>query len=175
MMMTWLFLAGVALIFIFSFVVLFGAPFLPTLKARTTDALDLLDLKPGQRLLELGSGDGRILREAAKRGIYATGYELNPLLVMWSWLVSFKYRKFITIKLGNYWQAKWPATDGIYTFLLNPYMQKLDTKITQEIRHDVKVVSFAFKIPDKKAAAELNGMFFYEYRYKAARRAKSLR
>ncbi len=131
--MTELFIAGVFLVLVFSFVIAFGAPFLPTLSARTTDALDLLDLKPGQTLLELGSGDGRILRAAAERGIKSIGYELNPLLVLWSKLISWRNRSLITIKWGNYWRQKWPATDGIYVFLLEPYMKKLDKKITREI------------------------------------------
>src|SRR6185295_2133181 len=115
---------GLMVILIFSFVIAFGAPYLPTLRIRTNDALDLLDLKPGEVMLELGSGDGRILRAAAERGITAIGYELNPLLVWYSHLVCFKYRKLVTVKCRNYWQVKLPNCDGIYVFLLNPYMAK---------------------------------------------------
>lgn len=161
--MMWLFLVGVFLILVFSFVIIFGAPFLPTLKVRTPEALDLLDLKPGQTLLELGSGDGRILRAAAERGIHAIGYELNPLLVLWSKLTNWKYRALITVKWGNYWRHTWPVTDGIYVFLLNPFMQKLDTKITQDITSKVKLVSFAFEIPGKRPIKEINGLFLYVY------------
>ena len=64
----------------FSFVLLFGAPFLPTLKKQIDEALDLLDLKPGETMLELGCGDGRILLAATQRGLSVVGYELNPIL-----------------------------------------------------------------------------------------------
>lgn len=161
--MTILFLLGVFVVLIFSFVVVFGAPFLPTLKARTPEIFELLNLKPGQTLLELGSGDGRILRAAAERGIYAIGYELNPVLVLWSRLVNWKYRKYITVRWGNYWRHALPTTDGIYVFLLNPYMKKLDTKIIQDTTQKVRVVSFAFAIPGKKPIKELNGLFLYTY------------
>lgn len=162
--MTILLLAGVFFILIFSFVIFFGAPFLPTLKVKTEEALDLLDLKAGQTLVELGSGDGRILRAAAERGIYAIGYELNPLLVIWTMLIHWRKRKFITIHWGNYWRKKLPVTDGIYVFLLDRYMKKLDTKITQEISRNVKLVSFAFEIPNKKPTKQKNGLFLYTYR-----------
>lgn len=33
----------------------------------------------GLRLVDFGSGDGRIVAWAAKKGMHATGYELNPL------------------------------------------------------------------------------------------------
>jgi hypothetical protein len=144
-------------------VIAFGAPFLPTLKVRTDDIFDLLDLKPGQTLVELGSGDGRILRAAAKRGIKSIGYELNPVLVLYSYLRSFKYRKLIRHRLGNYWNKKLPACDGIYVFLLNPFMPKLHNKITQEISGSVKVVSFAFEIPNKKPTTEKHGLYLYRY------------
>ncbi len=161
--MTFLILIGVFFILIFSFVIAFGAPFLPTLKARTPEVFDLLKLKPGQTLVELGSGDGRILRAAAERGINAIGYELNPLLVLWSHLRTWKYRKLIKVHWGNYWMQKLPQTDAIYVFLLNPYMKKLDTKIIQETTKKVKVVSFAFEIPGRTATASKNGLFLYKY------------
>ncbi len=165
--MTWLILLGVFFVLIFSFVIAFGAPFLPTLKARTPDIFNLLDMKPGQSLLELGSGDGRILRAAAERKIYAIGYELNPVLVVWSMLINWKYRKYIKVHWGNYWRVKLPVTDAIYVFLLNPYMKKLDTKITLEMKSrktvSLKVCSFAFQIPGKKPVKELNGLYLYKY------------
>lgn len=166
--MTWVFLIAVLLLLVFSFVVLFGAPFLPTLRASTAEALDLLDLKPGQTLLELGSGDGRVLREAAKRGIRAIGYELNPVLVIWTKVVNWKYRRLITVHWGNYWRTPLPVTDGIYVFLLQKYMKKLDTKIAQDklawhTKKPLRLVSFAFEIPGKKTAKVHKGLFLYTY------------
>ena len=162
--MTWLFVAIIITVVLFGMVVLFGAPYLPTLRAQSIEALDLLDLRPGQTLLELGSGDGRILREAAKRGIYAIGYELNPLLVVWSMYLSLRYRRYITVKWCNFWRHKLPATDGIYVFLLDRYMPKLNNKIEQDISGNVKLVSFAFAIPGKKPAEESNGLKLYRYK-----------
>ncbi len=158
----WSFAATVFVLFVF--VIAFGAPFLPTLKSRTPDALKLLNLKPGQTLVELGSGDGRLLKLAAEQGVYAIGYELNPILVVWTYVSCWRYRKYITVHLGNFWHKKLPPTDGIYTFLLDPYMEKLDKKITQEITRKVKLVSFAFEIPHKKPSKEINGMRLYEYK-----------
>ena len=51
---------GVVLILAFGAVMLVGAPYLPTLGKQVNSALDLLDLKKGQRLLELGAGDGTV-------------------------------------------------------------------------------------------------------------------
>jgi hypothetical protein len=147
----------------FSFVLLFGAPFVPTLKEQQAQALDLLDLKKGQTLIELGSGDGRFLLAAAKRGIRATGYELNPLLFIISLLVTFKYRRLISVHLLSYWLARWPITDGIYVFLTEKFMTRLNKKIVQQGYHGLKLVSYAAQIPGKKASKRLGPMYLYKY------------
>lgn len=160
-------------ILLFSFVILRGAPYLPTLKRQIEDALDLLELKEGQTLLELGSGDGRFLYVAAKRGVYSVGYELNPLLVIWTRLRYFRYRKFISVTWGDYWKTDWPESDGMYVFLLQKYMKKLDTKIVQylsqpnticEQHKNYKVVSFGFTIPDRKPIKTKKGLSLYNYK-----------
>jgi hypothetical protein len=147
----------------FSFVIAFGAPYLPTLKGQVPKALDLIDLKPGQTLLELGSGDGRVLMAAAERGICAIGYELNPLLVLYSRLRTRRYGNLVRVVWGDFWAKRLPPADGIFVFLLNPYMQKLDNKIVQESSKPVKLVSFAFKIPGRKATKEANSLYLYQY------------
>lgn len=153
------------LILIFGFVVFFGAPYLPTMRKQTEDALDLLNLKEGETLLELGSGDGRFMLAAAKRGITCVGYELNPLLVIWSKILCWRYRDRVTVKMANYWSVQWPAADGIYVFLLQKYMSKLDKKVIQYVKKngECRLVSFAFTIPDKKPILKRGGLSLYKY------------
>jgi 16S rRNA A1518/A1519 N6-dimethyltransferase RsmA/KsgA/DIM1 with predicted DNA glycosylase/AP lyase activity len=156
----------IAIMFLtFTFVIAFGAPFLPTLSPQVNNALDLIDLKPGQTLLELGSGDGRVLVAAAERGLNVIGYELNPILALYSHLKTYKYRGQVKVVWGNFWKRKWPLTDGIFVFLMQPYMEKLDTKIVHQYtgKH-VKLVSFAFDIKSKKPAKTHHGLFLYEYK-----------
>lgn len=163
-MITWLMLVAGGLILLFGFVVLFGAPYLPTLSRQQTAAFEMLDLKPGQTLIELGSGDGRVLRGAAQRGLGAIGYELNPVLVIISRLVTWKYRKQVRIVWGDFWREDWPAADAIFTFLLDRYMPELDKKITQYKHKPVKLLSYAFKVPKKKIVQHRQGLYLYEYR-----------
>jgi SAM-dependent methyltransferase len=148
---------------IFIFTVIFGAPYFPSRHEHVERALRLIDLQPGQYLLELGSGDGRVLIAAAKKGIRVTGYEINPLLFAWSWLRTRRYRQHVTVILGSYWNRPLPNADGIYVYLLKPYMQKLDQKLSADIRRPTKVVSFIYSIPDKKPAKTERGLFLYEY------------
>jgi hypothetical protein len=154
----------VVLIICFGGVLLFGAPYLPTLKPQIEAALKMADLKPGDTLIELGSGDGRVMLAAAKQGINVVGYELNPILAAISWLRTLMYKKHTATIWGDFWQKDWPEHQAIFTFLLPKYMSKLDKKVMQSKHKPVKLVSFAFEIPGKQPAAQKDGVFLYVYR-----------
>lgn len=162
--MLWLELTALVIIGCFSFVLLFGAPYLPSLTKSSQSALDMLNLKPGQTMLELGCGDGKVLRMAARRGINCVGYELNPILALVAWLGTRHYRDKIKIIWGDYWQKPWPPAEGIYGFILPRYMAKLDNKITQQANKPVRLVSFAFAIPARAHDATRDGAYLYNYK-----------
>lgn len=147
----------------FGFVLIHGAPYLPTQKRQAEAALDLLGLKKGQVLYELGCGDGRMLRRAAERGLSGVGYELNPLLVVVARLATWRYRKRIRIVWGNFWKADLNPADGVYVFLLERFMNQLDTKLTEKTDKSFPVVSYAFRIPGRKAVRQDSGMYLYKY------------
>jgi SAM-dependent methyltransferase len=153
----------VGIILCFGFVLLFGPPYLPTLSKQMQIALTVADLQPGQTLLELGCGDGKVLIAAAERGVRAIGYELNPLLVIVCKLRTWRYRKLVRVHWGNFWAKNWPVTDVIFIFGLPRIMKRLDTKIVQECSKPVKLVSFAFEIPGKKPNQKQGGVYRYDY------------
>lgn len=144
----------------FAAVVLRGAPYVPTLDAQAKAALELLDLAAGQTLLELGSGDGKVLVAAARAGLNVVGIELNPLLVIVSWLRTLRYRKQVRIIWGDFWRVEWPECDGVFSFLLGRFMPRLDERM-KGVRKPL--ASFAFQIPGKKITAEKAGVYLYRY------------
>lgn len=158
-----LIVCGFALLF--AVVVFVGAPYLPTMKPQVAAAFTLFDLKKGQTLLELGCGDGRVLTEAAKRGYRAVGIELNLVLVLVALWRTRHYRKNVRVIWGNYWLKPWPESDGVFTFLINKFMPKLDTRMQ---KYGGKLVSVAFKIPGKQPVKELDGVYLYSFKKKLA-------
>jgi SAM-dependent methyltransferase len=144
----------------FGGVLLVGAPYLPTLHKQIETALDLLDLKPGQTLLELGCGDGKVLLAAARRGLNVVGIELNPFLVLAARLKTWRYRRQVRVLWGDFWRVSWPACDAVFTFLLDRFMLKLDTKMRSVKK---PLVSFAFRIPNRSPDAEKAGVYLYRY------------
>jgi hypothetical protein len=162
--MWWLFGLALVVVACFSLVLLRGAPYLPTLRPQVTTAFELLELRPGETMLELGCGDGKVLVAAAQRGIKSIGYELNPLLAGVAWLRTRRYRRLVRVVWGDYWLRQWPEHQAIFAFLLPRFMDKLDKKITQESSKPVKLVSFAFTIPGRRATTKSAGIFRYDYK-----------
>lgn len=165
--MFWVLIILLFIAFCFGFVLLFGAPYLPTLTKQAETALDLAGLQPGQTLLELGCGDGKVLIAAAERGWTVVGYELNPILASIAWIRTRRYGRRVKVICGNFWSVRWPEADAIFVFLLDKYMNRLDKKIVQDIilptGRPLKLVSFAFPIPDKQPADMRSGIYLYLY------------
>lgn len=164
--MHWLLLGAIITVLCFGFVLLFGPPYLPTMNKQVRIAIEMINLKPGQTLLELGSGDGKVLRAAAEAGVYAVGFELNPILVVISRLRTWRYRKYVRVVWGNFWNSTdWPTADGIFVFILQKHMPRLDKIIIDWPHKPVRLVSFAFPIPHKKPLQQSSkGVYLYEYR-----------
>ena len=160
-----LFYILIFIILCFGFVVIFGAPYLPTLKRQSDQALDLLQLKSGQTFLDLGSGDGRLLIWAARNDLNAVGIELNPILYVISKIITFRYRKKVKIIYGNFWSQSWPKVEGIYIFLHPRFMTKFLSKLKKEYSSsEVKVVSYAFKLPGVTIKKESGALYYYEFK-----------
>lgn len=162
--MIWLALIVIVFLLSFGVVLLFGAPYLPTLTPQVNEALKLSKLKAGDTLLELGCGDGKVLIAAAKLGIYAIGYELNPFVALVAWLRTRQYKSLVKIVFGNFWTAQWPKANAVFTFLLPKYMSKLDSKMSHYKHKPTILISNAFVIPNKPIDAQKNGVNLYIYK-----------
>lgn len=150
---------GVVLV-CFAGVLLVGAPYLPTLRPQIQAGFALLNLPKGGTILELGSGDGKVLLYAAQHGYRAVGIELNPILCAVAWVRTWRYRKSVRIICGNMWSVQWPAADGVYTFLLDRFMPRLDDRMKTYGR---PLVSVAYQVPGRSSDAERSGVYLYRY------------
>ena len=70
-----------------------GALYVSTSGPRISAFMDAVPMKAGQLLVDIGCGDGRVLRQAQKRyGVKALGYELNLLAYLQAKLLCFGLR-----------------------------------------------------------------------------------
>jgi len=156
----------------FGLIVIFGAPYLPTHQRQLKLALDLADLKPDQLLLDLGAGDGRLLKAAAQRGWRATGYELNPFLVLWCWLSLRRYRSQTNTIWRDFLRTSWPAdTTAVYIFGSRPVMRRLAIKL-MVWPTPLRLVSYGFELPGHKHEIKSGGFFVYDLKPKTPKDQK---
>lgn len=140
----------VVIFLIFGIVVFFGAPYVPAKSKAIKHAFDdLYHIDAKDLLLDIGSGDGRVLREAARHGARAIGFELNPVLVMIANAISRK-QPHVTTKLANLWTTKFPdQTTIVYVFINSRDASKLVRKVEREatrLGRPLFLMSFAFQL-----------------------------
>jgi cyclopropane fatty-acyl-phospholipid synthase-like methyltransferase len=146
------------------FLVLRGAPFVPTRRAGLERIMRSFKLRPGMKAADIGSGDGRILIELAKAGVEAHGYEINLLLVWWS---RAKIRKAGLEKLAfvhwrDQWMVDYSPYDVVTVFGVMHIMRKLEAKLRRELKPGAVVASIALEFPTWPNGKNVDNVFVYE-------------
>lgn len=138
-----------------------AAPWVPLWKKDTLRMLQIAQVKPGEKVVDLGAGDARIIIAAAKnydaKGI---GYELAILPYFIGWVkiimsglrgkpsIKNMVRGKAILKYCNFFKVDLSDADVICAFLTPAAMAKLKPKFEKEIKPGCRIVSYAFKIPD---------------------------
>lgn len=131
-------------------------PFVPASEEQVENVFRMLKGRKG-KFIDLGSGDGRLVREAAKRGFTADGVEMNIWLVLYS---KFKAaREGLTSKTKfirtDLWKHNLQQYDNIVIFGVQSMMKELEKKIIAESKGDVRVVACRFPLPNIEPEAEI--------------------
>lgn len=130
--MLWIYIFGCIVVLI-GISVFFGAPYVPSLRRDIKRLFDeLTPIGPGDVVLDIGSGDGIVLREISRRGAKGVGYEIHPLFVGISKLLSLG-DKNVTIQWANAWTAPFPEdVTLVYAFAVGRDGAKLAKKVQKE-------------------------------------------
>ncbi len=148
-----------------------GAPWVPTPMVRVRRMLELANLKPGDRIYDLGCGDGRMVQEAAKvYGADAVGLELSPILFAAAKIRSFFLRSKAKILLRDFRRVNFSNAHAIVFYLLPEILKTMGPKFAAEMKPGAKIISYAFQIEGwtpvytepKDAARNLARIFVYE-------------
>lgn len=126
-------------------------PFVPATNTQIFNVLSLVQKNSNNKLLDIGSGDGRIVIEAAlKCGMESHGVELNPWLVWYSRLNAWKQNAWSRTKFfrKNLWNFPLSSYDYIVIFGVEKMMGDIETKITQEAQSGSKVIACRFPLPN---------------------------
>jgi precorrin-6B methylase 2 len=110
--------------------------------------LELAELKEGDMLYDLGSGDGRIVIEAARRyGVRGVGIEADPLRVAVSRLiVRLKgVQGLVTIVRGNFFRESIAEANVVTLYLTQKTNRRLRQRLL-ELRDGARVVTYTWTL-----------------------------
>ncbi len=127
--------------------------------------LEMLEIarreKPGL-LIDLGSGDGRMVMEAANQGIPSLGIEINPFFYLFSLLKSKAINSAAKFKLGNFWTENLKEAN-VVTIYLPITSKRLEEKLKKELKEKSLVLTYQTGFPNwKPAKITKSGVFIYQ-------------
>jgi precorrin-6B methylase 2 len=140
-------------------------PFVPTPQEVVDKMIELGGVKKGDTVYDLGSGDGRIVITAAKKGARAVGFEIDPDLLKESRenikkagvqdLAEIRQQDILTVDLS--------AANVVTMYLLPDVNMKLRPNVLSQMKPGSRVVSHAFDMGDWKPdkTERVNGRTIY--------------
>ena len=126
-------------------------PFLPATSAQVKNVVTAMHQpsKFGMTVVDIGSGDGRIVTTLAAHGFHATGFELNIWLLGYSKFQAWK--KGLTSKAKfqhiDLWKADYSKFDNVVIFGVEEMMPELEKKLLDDLKIGSKIVACRFPLP----------------------------
>jgi len=148
-----------------------GAPYVPTPMARVRKMVALAKIKKGQRVYDLGCGDGRFVYVAANEyGAKATGIELSPLVYLLALIRKLFWGSKAQIIYGNFKLRDISDAEVIFCYLLPESLKRIQPELDKQLAKGTRIFSYAFEIPkwklihkeERKPSENLAPVYVYE-------------
>ncbi|XP_059865655.1 ATP synthase subunit C lysine N-methyltransferase [Delphinus delphis] len=123
-------------------------PFVPATAKQIENVVKMLRCRRGP-LVDIGSGDGRIVIAAAKEGFTAVGYELNPWLVWYSRYCARREGVQASAKfyISDLWKVTFSQYSNVVVFGVPQMMLQLEKKLELELEDEARVIACRFPFP----------------------------
>jgi SAM-dependent methyltransferase len=124
------------------------APYYPTPMAVVEKMLELGELKPGELVYDLGSGDGRVVILAAQKfGARAVGFEIDPPNVKYSreLIAKLELTELATIEQRDLTLADFSKPDLIFVYLLPDSNDKIRPLLESKARKGTRIIAHDFQ------------------------------
>jgi len=127
-------------------------PFVPTPETVVDEMLSMAKVGPNDTVIDLGSGDGRIVIAAAKRGARAIGIDIDPERIKEANENAKEngVQDKVQFIRQNLFDADLKPATVLSMYLLPSVNMKLRPKILSDLKPGTRVVSHAFDMGDWK-------------------------
>lgn len=165
LLIVFIFAVIIGMVYVVFPIVLFrGGPYVVTREEYSLKMIALTKPKAGEKMLDLGSGDGRIVIDFARRGVLAHGYEINPYLVRVSQrkIVEQNLEQNAFIYCKDFWRETLSEFDVIAIYPAGFMLDKLEKKFESELKPGTRVVINGFKLPNWDLKERDGQVYLYE-------------
>lgn len=136
-----------------------GGPYVPTPQAVVDAMLELARVGPSDFVVDLGSGDGRIVLTAAQRyKARGLGVDIDPELVKQSNATARErgVQERVSFREQDVLQARIEDATVVTLYLLPGMMQQLQAKFSRELKPGTRIVSHDFPFGEWKPDREVS-------------------
>lgn len=123
-------------------------PYVPTPDPVVDKMMEMARVKPGDYVIDLGSGDGRLVIEAAKRGAIGHGIEIDPNRIIEAQTNALKEGvtdRVVFVK-GDIFEANFSEASVITLYLLPKINRKLGPELLDQLDPGTRIVSHNYGI-----------------------------
>lgn len=148
-----------------------GSPYVPSKQKEVDFILSQIPFKKNTHFIDLGCGDGRVVRVAVKKyQLIGLGIDINPILIFIARIYAnlSKIKNNLEFRTGNIFKVSLNQAQYIYLFLMPELIVKLKVKFEKELKKGTIVISHGFPIIgwEKKLTKKIPHTPFPTYYYR---------
>jgi SAM-dependent methyltransferase len=145
----------------------YDVPYVPTPHSVVARMLDLADVRMGDFVIDLGSGDGRIAIAAAARGARALGVDIDPVRIREANANAAKagMTELVSFREQDLFDTPIAEATVLTMYLLDSVNLRLRPRLLAELRPGTRVVSHTFSMgawrPDRHEKVDGRDVFLW--------------